>query len=926
VSAGGPPPGGATARPARDWRFWALFGLLGLLLALYLAFPRLDADQAITGLMGVYVLRGEFPVFFWMQDHAGVPESYTAAPLFFLFGISRRALDLVPALGTLALALAVYRTGLVLFGRGAGLLSVLFTTVVSAYVAANYTLARSYYVEHLLVGQVVLLGAALWLARPLSEPARCRVAIAMGLAGGLGLYFNFQIVDALIPALLALLLVQPGLPLRRAAWLGVGTFLLGSLPFWVYNLTHDWATVATGARFQGHLSGLETARILAVDLLPVVLGVRSGTDQPSHLPGPLAWTIPLVVGGAVLLLLARVVAGIGRLRRDVQRAGEALLLTGIAVTLGVVWYGGYVRVPRYLLPLVPLLALVLARAAQLTWRWTRAGTIVWVAAYLLAVGMDLAPDVTALRPEARVRYRRDREADGRLFERLRAMDLRKAYAFDYWLAPRLTFEAQGDIIVAQPFNDRYPPHTLAVDRSPRPAYVVQAGVETFRAWLEATQITAREDVAGGYHIFHDFTPPPEVRSLARSAFTVRTSAGRGEAAGLLDARLDTGWSSARGPEGSAWVEVDLGAERLVSGVTLVNDRAERVPDDLVVMAETAGAGLSTVTSLAPQGVAAHWENGAIRITASRTLTVRFAPVVTRRVRLVEKGPPGRWSVAEMFLLSPAPPGSPPDAATALVQEGRRLEDGGQTGPALLRYHEAMRLSPDDPAGYEAAARLTTRLRASVRSPLEYAARLATLGLLTDARGAYADATRALGPDRVHVELWRLRARLAAADGDAREAARLSAEADAVLAPARPVGALMGGQAELVGYDVRPEPLRAGETVELTTHWRLYRAPWARLMVWVHLRADSRPDNQGTRFGDDYPLAGFMPELGVAPQHMSIQRRIPVPANATAGRYRLVAGLWNPGSGWRLHRWWRGILPTFDTTLKLGRVEVTRPGP
>jgi hypothetical protein len=36
---------------------------------------------------------------------------------------------------------------------------------------------------------------------------------------------------------------------------------------------------------------------------------------------------------------------------------------------------------------------------------------------------------------------------------------------------------------------------------------------------------------------------------------------------------------------------------------------------------------------------------------------------------------------------------------------------------------------------------------------------------------------------------------------------------------------MGGQAELMGYDVRPEPLRVGETVKLTTHWRLHRAPW-----------------------------------------------------------------------------------------------------
>ena len=173
-----------------------------------------------------------------------------------------------------------------------------------------------------------------------------------------------------------------------------------------------------------------------------MLGVRAGADQPAHLPGPLAWTIPAVVGGAVLLLLVRVLVGIGRLRRDPGRAGEALLLIGIAVTLGVVWYGGYVRVPRYLLPLVPLLALVLARAAQLTWRVTRIGTVVWVAAYLLAVGLDLAPDITALNPAAQARYRRERETDARLFALLRAKDLRKAYAFDYWLAPRLTFDAR----------------------------------------------------------------------------------------------------------------------------------------------------------------------------------------------------------------------------------------------------------------------------------------------------------------------------------------------------------------------------------------------------------------------------------------------------------------------------------------------------
>ena len=213
---------------------------------------------------------------------------------------------------------------------------------------------------------------------------------------------------------------------------------------------------------------------------------------------------------------------------------------------------------------------------------------------------------------------------------------------------------------------------------------------------------------------------------------------------------------------------------------------------------------------------------------------------------------------------------------------------------------------------------------TAQAPLEHAAWLADLGLLSDARAVYADAVHGLGPGRVHVELWRLRARLAAADGDTQEAVRLSAEADAALAPSRPVGAVIGGQAELVGYDVRPEPLHAGDTVEVTPTGAL-PAPWVRSMVWMHFRADERSENQRSRFGDDYPLAGFLPELGVRPQHLSIQRRLTVPKDVTAGRYRVVAGLWNPGTGWRLRRWWHGILPTLDTTLELGRVDVIRPG-
>src|SRR5262249_51681740 len=53
---------------------------------------------------------------------------------------------------------------------------------------------------------------------------------------------------------------------------------------------------------------------------------------------------------------------VGRLRRDAARAGEAMLLLGLAVTLGVVWYGGGNPPPPFPPPPPPPPPLPLPRA------------------------------------------------------------------------------------------------------------------------------------------------------------------------------------------------------------------------------------------------------------------------------------------------------------------------------------------------------------------------------------------------------------------------------------------------------------------------------------------------------------------------------------------------------------------------------------
>jgi hypothetical protein len=57
---------------------------------LLLRLPRLWYDEATSGLLGLSVLRGELPVYFFGQPFMGALDGYLAAPLFWLLGPSAR--------------------------------------------------------------------------------------------------------------------------------------------------------------------------------------------------------------------------------------------------------------------------------------------------------------------------------------------------------------------------------------------------------------------------------------------------------------------------------------------------------------------------------------------------------------------------------------------------------------------------------------------------------------------------------------------------------------------------------------------------------------------------------------------------------------------------------------------------------------------
>lgn len=115
------------------------------------------------------------------------------------------------------------------------------------------------------------------------------------------------------------------------------------------------------------------------------------------------------------------------------------------------------------------------------------------------------------------------------------------------------------------------------------------------------------------------------------------------------------------------------------------------------------------------------------------------------------------------------------------------------------------------------------------------------------------------------------------------------------APGHPVTAyfLHAGHAaaSLEGYDLAPEPARPGAPLQVTLHWRAEATLTTDATAFVHLldahgklvaQSDSRPANGA------YPVLAWAPGEAIADPHT-----LALPAALAAGRYRLVAGLYDP---------------------------------
>jgi len=894
-----------------------LLGVAALLRAGYLVTPIMDSDQATFGLQARHVLAGEFPVFSWGYAYVGTLQSFLAALAFAVFGASRLVLNVVPLVLSLLFVVVVYRLGREAAGATVGTVAAGLVAVAPPYLAIHGAWARHGYVDTMLLGTLVLL-VAVRLARPgLAEPEEVRLFAVLGLVGGLAWWTNFLSLFYLGPAALFLIWTDWRCVLRRGPWVALGLFLLGSAPFWAFNLAHAfWSfTLFTGGE-PGRAPG-QLARVV-IEGMPAILGARPSQSRADFVP-VLSEALVVVYAGAFVWLAWR---QMGRARRP----GLALLLiffVNAALLVAVSRFAESITAEgtkRYLLPLysaLPVLYAVFvtdvgARAPRLA-----AGLLILplalhvygnVVSYAFVNG-DLVP------------YRLARAHDEALFRFLRARGLTRVYAPDYWQAPRLTFDAGESIVFAQPLGDRRPAYTELVDGATRIAYVFAAGgAGDFVTFLRAIGATYARSEVGAYEVFHDFRPPAGVdtlRSLPGRDWRGTASATRTPPALAFDRDVDTAWYSGEPQRPGLFFQLDLRDAVRVGKVVLIPPRPSiGFPRGYRIQLSRDGTRWDEVAAIGDLGWSLDWRGGQPRMgLRGRALSV-FEPREVRYVRIDQTGTDASvwWAIGEIFVYGPTGGGSARLAPYTAAELERGAADlaRGRVRDAAARYWRAARLDPELEPAHAGLAALYDQAGIPLEgatAPALRAAAFEGVGLWGKAAREYEKEIGLAAFHQDHTDLWQrlLRAhREARARGeevDEERARGVEQWLDRAFSPSVATPARFGDQIRLLGYELEPRVLRPGRPVRLTYYWQALRSPPADYAVFVHFLRDGK-----ILFQQDHaPLQGTYPTSRWQPGEVVRESfDVVTPADLEAGSCEIVVGVWDPRSGRRL--------PVSDTSL------------
>lgn len=611
----------------------------------------LNPDAGVAALMAKHMAEGrDFPVFFYGQPYMGTFEPMVSAALCWLFGCS----GLLVCLGTALLGFFtlpfIYRWARDLDSSRVAGIAALAWCLVGPFGYFHYQVSpRGGYAATLFFSTLVLWLSGRLIAREHHGYAQASPwYFLLGLLAGLGWWSNQLIAATLFTAaLLFVLFMLPRLFVRRTLAAAIG-FTLGSLPFWWWNATHQWASFSFVGTF-GQRPVWDGLGLFFLERFPDLLDL-AGTPCWQNL-----------VGGAIYIAAALITAGVtlgaGR-KRQLTASVFGLMLFLFILVSALIFSTSYfagMNSSRYLLPLVPVTAVMVGVMTARLQVWLPAA-LVWAAWLpLLALITFQYPVLQwfGKRLHGEEAYQRQIESVGTF---LRARGVEAAYipygTYAWHFALRET------ICLSQLPVDRYPPYSRQAELADHIAiFGNEGGVTEF---LSAYGGTARIEQPAGVPMHTAFAPPDLTPSMlpVGTAERIVDSKGRDAKSLTTDRNLDTWWGSDSAEGADEWVEIRFRKPERVCLVRLLC--FPEYPPELQIEGLEPGGAWRPLTPLLP---ASYYFWSGPRLYFSDwlyRLNIVFAPVTVEALRLRRIGI--KFGIRELQWFAPAEPVEPDSQA------------------------------------------------------------------------------------------------------------------------------------------------------------------------------------------------------------------------------------------------------------------------
>ena len=564
-------------RQITTWIYWLLVvvcfsaGIAGRVYGAWAGRYISNPDCGIVAIMARHMAEGkEWPLFFYGQAYMGSLEPMLSALLCWLFGTSGFMVCMGTAVAAVVTLPIIYLWACDVGGKSSAL-AALALCAVGPYFYFMFQFAPR-------GGYMVMLVLALFTMRLSAKTAfelqngihiKWKRFFLIGLAAGLGWWTNPLIISALLASVAILAFGLRKKIFSAMPIFGLLGFILGSLPFWLWNMANQWQSFDM---------------FLAAGGSSVPEGFEYLALRYDRLIGLQDWVAPLrklLMWGYLILAGIGLLLGIKNIRYNrLSLRGASTLTAGLFVLFSIVFFVrssfAAMNTARYLVPLIPAVAVLIGSTVSSINKKVGFSLASIPVLLLLVTYWPAFRDLHRQSSAAPIRV----EWADKLKDYLGKNDIDTLYSS--FADHSLNFNMGETIVVTTLYGDRYRQYRYKAELSDNIGFLCYYG--HILRFIENTGGTAVNGGAGKHSVTYNCKPPEgglrEVDLQGKCKITDHI--GRDCSDILLDRNAHTVWIGTQEKERHEWVLVTFNNPLVLRKVRLIGNGAASFPRSMKI--------------------------------------------------------------------------------------------------------------------------------------------------------------------------------------------------------------------------------------------------------------------------------------------------------------------------------------------------------